>query len=63
MVELLLILIDGMIGSLDNVNVNDVESVTIMKDASSSVLYGMQAAAGIIYVKTKRGGVSAPLLT
>ena len=55
-----LILIDGMIGSLDNVNVNDVESVTIMKDASSSVLYGMQAAAGIIYVKTKRGGVSAP---
>ena len=55
-----LILIDGMIGSLDNVNVNDVESVTIMKDASSSVLYGMQAAAGITYVKTKRGGVSAP---
>lgn len=53
-----LILIDGMIGGLDNINVNDVESVTIMKDASSTALYGMQAAAGIIYVKTKHGGIS-----
>ena len=55
-----LILIDGMIGNLDNVNVNDVESITILKDASATVLYGMQASAGIIYVKTKRGGISNP---
>ncbi|MFI3286534.1 MAG: SusC/RagA family TonB-linked outer membrane protein [Rikenellaceae bacterium] len=50
-----LVLVDGIVGSLNTVNVFDVESVTFTKDASSSVFYGMQASGGILYVKTYRG--------
>lgn len=50
-----LVLIDGIAGSLNTVNVFDVESVTFTKDAAGSVFYGMQASGGILYVRTYRG--------
>lgn len=50
-----LVLVDGVVGSLDRVNPNDVESVSVLKDASSAAVYGAQAAFGVILVTTKQG--------
>lgn len=50
-----LIIIDGMEGSLDAVNPQDIESVSILKDAASASIYGSRAANGVILVTTKKG--------
>jgi len=51
-----LVVIDGMTeGSLSSVNPNDIESITVLKDASASAIYGARGANGVIIVKTKRG--------
>lgn len=48
-----LVLIDGVPGDLDRININDVETVTVLKDASASAVYGARAAFGVILVTTK----------
>lgn len=48
-----LVLIDGVEGDLSTVNPDDVESISVLKDASSSVIYGARAAYGVILVTTK----------
>ena len=48
-----LVLIDGVEGELSSVNPDDVESVSVLKDASSSSIYGSRAAYGVILVTTK----------
>lgn len=49
-----LILVDGMmVSSLDNVQTEDVQSITVLKDAASASIYGARAAAGVILVTTK----------
>ena len=50
-----LILIDGIEGSLTQVNPNDIESVSVLKDASACAVYGAKASAGVILVNTKNG--------
>ncbi|RRB07250.1 SusC/RagA family TonB-linked outer membrane protein [Larkinella rosea] len=51
-----LILIDGIpANSFNNVDPNDVESVSVLKDASSAAIYGARAANGVILVTTKTG--------
>lgn len=50
-----LVLIDGSIGSIDNVNPNDVQSISVIKDASAAAVYGARAAFGVILVTTKNG--------
>lgn len=50
-----LVLIDGIEGSLDSVDPNLIESISILKDAASSSIYGSRAANGVILVTTKRG--------
>lgn len=50
-----LVIVDGVEGSLDYVNANDVENVTVLKDAAAASIYGSKAAAGVILVTTKRG--------
>lgn len=50
-----LVLINGIPGALNDVNPNDVESVSVLKDASSSAIYGSRAANGVILITTKRG--------
>ena len=50
-----LILIDGVEGSLSQVNPNDIESVSILKDASACAIYGAKASAGVVLVNTKNG--------
>jgi TonB-linked SusC/RagA family outer membrane protein len=48
------VLIDGVPGSLSNVNPNDIENISVLKDAASASIYGSKAAAGVILVTTKR---------
>ncbi len=48
-----LVLIDGVEGDISTVNPDDVESISVLKDASSSVIYGARAAYGVILVTTK----------
>ncbi|WP_343523999.1 TonB-dependent receptor [Pedobacter sp.] len=50
-----LVVVDGVIGSIDAVNPNDVESVSVLKDAAASSIYGSLAANGVILITTKRG--------
>ncbi len=50
-----LVIVDGVpVSSIDNVNPNDVENITVLKDASSAAIYGSRGAAGVILVTTKR---------
>ena len=48
-----MVLIDGVPGNIDRINPSDVESVTVLKDASSAAIYGARAAFGVILVTTK----------
>ena len=50
-----LVLIDGISSSLDNINVNDIESISVLKDAASASIYGTRAANGVILIETKKG--------
>jgi TonB-dependent SusC/RagA subfamily outer membrane receptor len=50
-----LILIDGMEGNINAINPQDIESISILKDAAASSIYGSRAPFGVILVTTKRG--------
>lgn len=51
-----LFVVDGLtVGSIDNINPNDIESVDVLKDAASSSIYGARAANGVIIITTKKG--------
>lgn len=52
-----LVLVDGIEGSLNRVNPNDIESVSILKDAASAAIYGARGAFGVILITTKAGQV------
>ncbi len=50
-----LFIIDGLPGSYDDLSPNDIESVDVLKDASSTAIYGSAGANGVIIITTKRG--------
>lgn len=49
-----LVIIDGVPGDINQVNPDDVESMSVLKDAASASIYGSRAAAGVILITTKR---------
>lgn len=49
------VIIDGMPGNLSTLNANDIESIDVLKDASSTAIYGSAGANGVIIVTTKSG--------
>ena len=49
------VLVDGVEQSLQNVNPNDIESISVLKDASAAAVYGARAAYGVVLVTTKSG--------
>ena len=51
----ILILVDGVERPLDRISVEEVESVTVLRDAAAVALYGHEAVNGVLLVKTKRG--------
>ncbi len=50
-----LVIIDGMPGNLNLVNPQDIESISVLKDAASAAIYGARAAEGVILVTTRSG--------
>lgn len=54
-----LVIVDGIPSKIDLVNPDDVESMTVLKDAASASIYGARAAAGVIVITTKRAKESA----
>lgn len=53
-----LVLVDGIETSLSRLNPNDIESISILKDASAASVYGTKASAGVVLVTTKSGKTS-----
>ena len=58
-----LIVVDGMIttGGLGNLNPDDVENITVLKDAASAAIYGSRGANGVVIVTTKKGSYESPM--
>ena len=56
-----LILVDGMEMELNQINPNDIASISILKDAASCAIYGNRAANGVILVTTKRGAADGKI--
>lgn len=50
-----LVLVDGFERSLDEINVEDIESFSVLKDASATAIYGSRGANGVVLITTKRG--------
>ncbi len=50
-----LVLIDNVVGSLNGLNPNDIESVSVLKDAAASAIYGARAPYGVVLITTKSG--------
>ncbi|MDE7126580.1 MAG: SusC/RagA family TonB-linked outer membrane protein, partial [Bacteroidales bacterium] len=55
-----LVLVDGIERDLDLVDTDDIESFSILKDASASAVYGVRGANGVIIITTKKGNVGRP---
>jgi len=60
-----LIVLDGVIydGSMEDINPVDIESIDVLKDASSVAVYGAKAANGVIAITTKKGISEKPIIT
>ncbi|MGZ3854499.1 MAG: SusC/RagA family TonB-linked outer membrane protein, partial [Flavisolibacter sp.] len=60
-----LFVIDGIPfdGNINDLNVDDIASVEVLKDASSTAIYGSRGANGVILVSTKRGNAGSPIIT
>lgn len=59
-----MIVLDGVIytGSLRDINPNDIETIDILKDASSAAIFGAKAASGIVLITTTKGRISKPTI-
>ncbi len=58
-----LILVDGVERKMNDIDVNEVESVSVLKDASATAVFGVKGAEGVILITTKRGKISKPTLS
>lgn len=60
-----LLVVDGVIypGELSDINPNDIETIDVLKDASSAAVYGAKAASGVVLISTKKGKTSKPTIT
>jgi len=50
-----LVLVDGVPGSLNDLNPNNIDNISVLKDAASAAIYGSRAANGVVLVTTKQG--------
>ena len=58
-----LVLADGVEVSLSQINPNDIESISILKDAATSAIYGVRGANGVILITTKTGSKGAATIS
>lgn len=54
-----LVLIDGVAGQLETVNPQDIDNISVLKDASATAIYGARASGGVILVTTRKGKLNA----
>ncbi|MCV9389268.1 SusC/RagA family TonB-linked outer membrane protein [Reichenbachiella ulvae] len=57
-----LVLVDGIERNMNDVDPNDVATLTVLKDASATAVYGVKGANGVILITTKRGQIGKPTL-
>ena len=57
-----LVLVDGIEQSINNINPDDIESVSVLKDAAATSIYGSRAATGVVLVTTKRAKNGPPVV-
>lgn len=57
-----LIIVDGVESSFDNIDANEIESISVLKDASAAI-YGSRAGNGVVLITTKRGSKGKPTIT
>ena len=50
-----LVVVDGIVRSMDDIDPADIESIQVLKDAASTAIYGARASSGVILVQTKKG--------
>jgi len=59
-----LVLVDGIEGiNFNNLDPNEIENISILKDASATAVYGVRGANGVILITTKKGGIGKPKIT
>ena len=58
-----LILVDGIERDMNEIDINEVENVSVLKDASATAVFGMKGGNGVILITTKRGKAGKPKLT
>ncbi len=58
-----LVLVDGVERSLMDVDPNEIENISVLKDASATAVFGVRGADGVILITTKRGSVGKPQLS
>ncbi|HEY6082345.1 MAG TPA: SusC/RagA family TonB-linked outer membrane protein, partial [Chitinophagaceae bacterium] len=58
-----LVIVDGVQGDLDNININDIESMQVLKDAGAASIYGVRGSNGVIVITTKKGKLGAPIIS
>jgi TonB-linked SusC/RagA family outer membrane protein len=56
-------IVDGMPRSINEIDPNDIESISVLKDAAAASVYGLQASGGVIIVTTKKGKEGKPQIT
>lgn len=57
-----LILVDGVERDMNNISVEEIESISILKDASATAVYGVRAANGVVLITTKKGVAQKPVI-
>ena len=58
-----LVLVDGIERGMNDIDVSEVESISVLKDASATAVFGVRGGNGVILVTTKRGQVGKPVMT
>ena len=57
-----LVLVDGIERNMNDVDMNEIESISVLKDASGTAVYGVRGGNGVILITTKRGTDTAPVI-
>jgi TonB-linked SusC/RagA family outer membrane protein len=58
-----LVLIDGIERDMNTINTEEIESISVLKDASATAVYGVRGANGVILITTKKGQLGRPKIT
>lgn len=58
-----LVIVDGVPADINNINPDDVDNISVLKDAASAAIYGSRAASGVILINTKRAKIGQASIT